>query len=137
MVPGTRSAWHLGGSRDGLATGGLLDRRDLDDERRALPAVRLDPDAAVEAAHQLAADVEPEAGAADAARHVRIEAIELLEDPPALRGGDAEALIRYGPAHRARRARHLHRDRPAVRRVLHRVLDEIAEHLDELLLVGG
>src|SRR3989442_15034893 len=51
-----------------------IGNRDLDEERRALAAavrlhagVALDPDPAVQAADQLAADVEAEAGAADAA----------------------------------------------------------------------
>src|SRR5207302_9872305 len=113
---------------------------DLDEERRALGlaragAVALDPDAAVEAAHELAADVEAEAGAADAARHVRVEPVELLEDPPALGRRDAEALVRDGPAHTTLAAEDLHLDRSSVRRVLDRVLDEVDQHLAQLLLV--
>ena len=45
------------------------------------------------ASHELAADVEAEAGAADSAGHVRIEAVELLEDPLQFRLRDADALV--------------------------------------------
>src|SRR5437588_9646417 len=119
-----------------LLAGGALGDRKLDEERRALAVVALDPDAAFEAAHQLAADVEAEARAADAARHVRVEAIELLEDAPALGDRDAEALVRDRPADAALSLRHLDRDGAAFRRVLDRVLDQVHEHLAELLLVG-
>src|SRR3954462_2615820 len=78
----------------GLPARGALGDGDLDVERRASAvAVALDPDAAVEAADELAADVEAEAGAADAAGHVRIESVELLEDAPALARRDPEAAV--------------------------------------------
>src|SRR4029077_4213972 len=96
-----------------------------------------DPDAAIETADELAADVEAEARAADAAGHVRVEPVELLEDPAALRDGDSEALVRHRPAHAALAAGHLDLDRPAVRRVLDGILDEVDEHLSQLLLVRG
>src|SRR5436305_8489771 len=68
--------------------------RDLDVERGAGAPVGLDPDAAVDAADELAADIEAEPRAADAAAHVRIEAVELLEDPPLLALRDAETGVR-------------------------------------------
>src|SRR3954470_3363123 len=74
-------------------TGGRF-LRDLDVEGRAGAAVGLDPDAAVDPAHELAADVEAETGAADAAAHIGVEAVELLEDPPLLAWGDPEAGVR-------------------------------------------
>src|SRR3954447_7315073 len=123
--------------------GGALGDRDLDVERRpaglAARAVRipLDPDAAVQPADELPADVEAEAGAADAAGHVRIEAVELLEDATALRRRDAEAAVRHRPEDAALAARDLHLDGPALGRVLDRVLHEVHEHLAQLLLVGG
>src|SRR5581483_3540637 len=67
--------------------------RELQQERRSRAAVRIDPDSSVHARHELAGDVEPEPGAADAAGQVRVEAKELLEDPVLLGGRDAEALI--------------------------------------------
>src|SRR5690349_5015876 len=79
------AAVHVGGRRLGLG--------DLDVEGRAAVTVRLDPDAAVDAANELAADVETQPGAADPARHVGVEAEELLEDAPLLRGWDPEALV--------------------------------------------
>src|SRR5213078_1894289 len=53
--------------------------RNLEVERRSFAVPRLDPDAPAHTLDELAADVEPEPRAADAARHVRIEPIELLE----------------------------------------------------------
>ena len=69
------------------------------------PCMRLD---------ELAADVEAEARAADAAGHVRVEAVELLEDAPLLGGGDAEALVVDGKAHARRAGGELDLDAPAV-----------------------
>src|SRR4051795_12408129 len=107
----------------GLAARRPLGDRDLDVERRApAVAVALDPDAAVEAADELAADVEAEAGAADPARHVRIEAVELLEDAPPLGGGDAEPPVGDRPADAALALAQADLDRPAVRRILDGVL---------------
>src|SRR5205809_845499 len=54
--------------------------RDLHAEDRALPVVRLDPDAPTDPADELAGDVEAQARAPDPAGHVGIEAVELLED---------------------------------------------------------
>src|ERR1700675_3021569 len=67
--------------------------RQLDGERRAASPVRGDPDTAVHAVHELAADVEAEAGAADAAGQVRVEPEELLEDSRLLCLRDAETLV--------------------------------------------
>ena len=71
----------------------LGSNRELDRGSRATTAVRGDPDAAVHAMHELAADVEAEACSADAAGQVRVEAEELLEDPRLLGRRDAEALV--------------------------------------------
>ena len=64
--PATRAAR---GSRSSFL--GRVSRGQLDDERRAAAVRRLDPDPAVHAPHQLAADVQPEARAADAASELR------------------------------------------------------------------
>src|SRR5262245_25763292 len=111
--------------------------RDLHEEGRALAVVRLDPDASVEPVDELTADVETEAGAPDAARHVRIEAIELLEDAPALGCRDAEPAVADRPQHVVVPALDADVHGPAVRRVLDGVLDEVDEHLAQLLLVGA
>src|SRR5205814_2299896 len=68
----------------------LRGQRELGGERRAAAGGGVDADPAADAADELAGDVEAEPGAADAALHVRIDAVELLEDPPLLRG--------FGPA---------------------------------------
>src|SRR5689334_13466434 len=96
-------------------------RRDLDIEDRSLAVVRLDPDPPADPPDELAGDVEAEARAADAAGHVRVEAVELLEDPVALRGWDAEAGVGDGEPHRALRGRDAEADVAARRRVLDRV----------------
>src|SRR5205823_7918590 len=52
----------------------------LEQEGRALPVVRFDPDAAAHPADPLLADVQPETGAANPPGHLRVGAVELLED---------------------------------------------------------
>src|SRR5207244_3480048 len=92
---GSRRTDALRRLRDALRT--LFRDWNLHAEGRAFAVVRLDPDAPVVPVDELAADVEAEAGAADAASHVRIEAIELLEDAPALGCRDAEAAVAHAP----------------------------------------
>src|SRR5204863_5309934 len=116
--------------------GGLLPR-DLDVEGRAGLALRLDPDTAVDPADELPADVEAETGAADAAGHVGVEAVELLEDPALLGRRDAQAVIGDGEADVALARLDGHGDRAAVGGVLDGVVDEVPEHLAELSGVGG
>ena len=72
--------------------------RQLEREGRAARPAPTRPDPAAHAADDLAADVEAEAGAADAAREVRVEAEELLEDPLVLGGRDAEPAVADGEA---------------------------------------
>src|SRR5205823_14553497 len=110
--------------------------RNLHAESGALAVVRLDPDAPVEPVDELAADVEPEPGAADASRHVRIEAIELLEDATALGRRDAEPVVAHAPDDVSLLALEPNGHRPTVGRVLDGVVDEVDEYLAELLLVG-
>src|SRR5213078_249716 len=73
-------------------------RGQLEREGCALAGLRLDPDAPVHRPDELTADVEAEAGSADAAPLVRIEAVELVEDPLLLAHRDAEALVLDGEA---------------------------------------
>ena len=101
-------------------------------KRRAFAELRLDPDRPVHPADELAADVEAEAGAADPTGHVRIEAVELLEDPAVLGGGDPEPAVVDREADRTVAVRDRERDEPALGRVLDRVVDEVDEHLPEL-----
>src|SRR5439155_9116502 len=112
-----------GGLPPPSGAGGALERvgeRDLDDERGAAALARLDPDPSVDAPHELAADVEAEARAADPSGHVRVEAVELLEDPRPLVLGDAEPGVVDGEAQHLARLLELDPHRPAVRRVLDR-----------------
>src|SRR4029077_5318535 len=87
------------------------------------------PDAAVHLLHELSADVQPEPRPADAAREVRVDPVELLEDPLELAGRDAEALVLHLEADPRPRALAPDLDPAAVRRVLDGVLDEVEQPL--------
>jgi putative membrane protein len=99
------AATRLGGNRQGLC--GQLER-----EGRALPGLRLDPDVAVHRPDQLAADVEPKAGSADAAPMVGVEAVELVEDPLLLAHRDPETLVVDTEPELVAHRRELHFDSP-------------------------
>src|SRR5436190_305089 len=76
------------------STSGRLRRpRQHDGERGALTGCRCHRERPVQSVDDLAADVETEPRPADASAHLRIEAIELLENPLLLRGGDPDALV--------------------------------------------
>src|SRR6185437_10782906 len=118
------------GSRgDGLR--GELERR-----RRAEARLGLDPDPPAHRADEFPADVEPEPRAADSTSLVRIEAVELLEDPLLLAERDPQALVSDGEAQPLPDARDRHVDATSRRRVLDRVVDEVEEHLPRALLVA-
>src|SRR5919198_4140169 len=114
---------------------GRPDGRELEEEGRALAFGGRDPDAHVHPLHELAADVEPEPGASYPAGQVRVESVELLEDPPLLVERDADPLVTYGEADAPLLRLDADLDRAAVERVLHGVLDEVGEHLAHLVLV--
>src|SRR5207244_2223196 len=80
--------------------------------------------------------VEAEAAAADTARQLRIEAVELLEDSLSLAGGNADALVADGEAYERVDSRDLDGDPAAAGRVLDRVLDEVEQHLPQLVFVA-
>src|SRR3954452_4382415 len=113
-----------------LLAGGELNR-----ERRHVRA-RLDCDRAVHPRHELAADVEAEAGPADAAAHVRVEADELLEDPLLLAVRDARPAVADGEGHAGAARLDMERDGRVAGRVLERVLDDVAEHLAQAVGIG-
>src|SRR5437868_7430084 len=78
----------------------LSDRaRQRNGERRPGAAPRADGEQSPHLLDDLARDVQPEPRTADAARHLRIEAVELLEDPALFGRRDAEALVRDVDAH--------------------------------------
>jgi len=90
---------------------------------------------------ELAADVEAEAGAADAARHVRVEAVELLEDPALLGERDAEPLIEHAELQPA--APLLEREddldeaqRMRLLRMIEQESDHLAQIVDQLLVTA-
>ena len=68
---------------------------------------------------------------------VRIEAIELLEDPLLLAQRDAQALVADGEPHGVGVGLHPELDAPTLRRVLDRVVDEVGQHLARALGVAG
>src|SRR5262249_41001157 len=120
--------------RDDRRNRGFL--RDLDIERRAGKAVRFDPDPAVDAAHELAADVEAESRPADAAGRLEGQAVEPLEDQPLLALRDAGTGVADREAHMLVHGLERYLDRPTVGRVLDGVLDHVPEHLAELAGIG-
>src|SRR5439155_21545936 len=111
--------------------GGQRDR-----EARALTGLGVDLEAAVHALDELAADVEPQAAAAHAAGLLRVEAVELLEDPLALGARDPQPLVRDLDEALAVLRVEPNLDLAALRRVLDRVVDQIDEHLPQLVLVA-
>ncbi|MFO0747453.1 MAG: hypothetical protein U1F43_17580 [Myxococcota bacterium] len=104
--------------------------RHLEPEGRAHVGSALDADLAAHELDQLAADGEPEAGAAVAPRVRAVDLREGAEEAAQVLGGDADAGVgdRHAHATRARCARQLDRDR-AARRELHGVADEVQQHL--------
>src|SRR4051812_33362826 len=118
-------------------TSGRLRRpRQCDAERRAFARRRFNRERSVQPVDDLAADVEAEPGATDAAAHLGIEPVELLEDPLLLRGRDPDSLVDDVDLRGVIRARDEDVDASAFRGVLHRVLHEIHNDLAEKRLVG-
>src|SRR4029450_11805355 len=99
-APASPGRWGAGAhvlrARPHLCRPGGLDRgssRKLKQEGRSLPCLRLELDVPAHAADELVADVEPKPRAADAAGHVRIDAVELLADHSFLVGGNPEPFV--------------------------------------------
>src|SRR6266508_6018720 len=73
--------------------------RQFDDERRAGTRVRANLEVAAHPLHELAGDVEAEAGAARRTGQLGARAVELLEDPLLLRERDPGAGIGHEDAY--------------------------------------
>src|SRR4051812_3710607 len=101
--------------------GGQLER-----EPRSASFFGVDPDPPAHRRHEPLSDEEPEPCARGL---VVAAAVELAEDPLALGGGDADALVGDADLDAVRPAPRLDAHRPAAWRVLDRVLDELVEHL--------
>ena len=86
--------------------------------------------------HDLARDRQAEAGAGDAALTC-IGPEELREDPRVVLLGHAEPLVPDLDVHDARGGLAQHLDDAPVRRVLHRVLEQVREHLGEAVPVAA
>jgi hypothetical protein len=82
--------------------------------------------------HELATDVEPEPGAADAAGQIRIAPVELCEDPTQLVAGDSEAVVPDGEANVVGVGLEANLDPGFARGVLDRILEQVVEHLAKL-----
>src|SRR5437868_7469701 len=98
-------------------------------ERRAGPPAGAHGEHPAHLLDDLARDVQAEPGAADAAGHLGVEPIELLEDPCLLGGRDAEALVLDVDAHAVWPVDDAHLDLAPAGRVLDRVLDEVDDDL--------
>ncbi len=125
------------GQAFGLQARRCRGKRQLDEECRTISPARFDPDAASHASDQFAADVETETGAADSPGRVRIQAVELLEDPLllGLRNTDALVTNRYAKVSPTRLELDL--DTAGAKRILDCVAHEVREHLPELVTVCG
>src|SRR5215211_8980825 len=111
--------------------------RELEEERGAFALLGLQPDLPAHPFDELATDVEAKAGSADALDHVRIEPVELLEDPALLVGWDPHSLVGDAEEHAALGRVDSQLDPSPVRRVLDGVLHEVHEHLPRPVLVGS
>src|SRR5207247_5805982 len=110
--------------------------RKQDSEARALAGLGVDLEPPIHALDELAADVEAQPAAADAAGLLRIEPVELLEDPLLLRARDPEPLVGHFDQALTVGRLEPNLDVAAVWRVLDRVVHEIHEHLPELVDVA-
>src|SRR3954447_7707134 len=118
------------------STNGRLWRpRQYDAEGRAFFRGRSNRERSVQSVDDLAADVETETRPADPTAHLGIEAVELLEDPLLLRGGDPYPLVDDVDLRCVVRTGDQEIDAAAPGRVLHRILDEIHDDLSEQRLV--
>ncbi len=106
--------------------------RQLEGERGA-PALagRVHPDATSHRVHEAAHDEEPEPGAAR-----RIRSVELAKDALLLHLGNADALVGDGNLDAVVALPGGDRDSAPGGRVAHRVLDEVRQHLPQLLGIG-
>src|ERR671922_631414 len=111
-------------------------QRQVEQERRPLALLRRDRHAALHPTRQLSADVEPEPRAAHAAAEVRIDAVELPEDPLQLAVRDPEALVADREPKSALPRLDADLDPPALGRVLHGVVDEVEEDLPDLVRIA-
>src|SRR6476661_9535805 len=124
----TTSKFAAGGERP-------LSRGQIHDESGTLAGLRADREGAAHPHDELARDEEPEPATADAAREGRVEPVELLEDPLLLALRDSESLVAHGEACPAGASGKLDRHLPTVRRILDRVVEQVDEHLPELVFV--
>src|SRR5581483_12033505 len=120
----------------GQASAWPLRERQVEREGRAAARLGRHPDPAVHAPDELLADVEAEPGAADPSRHVGVEAVELVEDSPLLRVRNPEPLVADGEPYVLPLTRDLDLDDAAVGRVLDGVVEEVDEHLPDLVRIA-
>src|SRR5437667_2748335 len=123
--PAPRAARRLRASTSSCVCSPLVATRDLERERRPRPVVPRYPDSPSHLPDELVANVEAETRASDPARHLRVEACELLEDalPVLFRDPDSLVLDREAYAITQRMCGDL--DAAAPRRVLDGVVDEV------------
>jgi hypothetical protein len=105
----------LGGAPVGLTEQRGWADGEIQEEARAPARPGIKPNSAVHASDELTADVEAEARSAHAAGEVRVEAVELREDPFMLGGRNPEPFVVHAEPHPIAECLDPHFDRPAVR----------------------
>src|SRR6187401_386656 len=85
----------------------------------------------------VAHDRQPEPGAARVTAPGLVDAVEPLEDPVDVAGGDADALVGDHDLDPTLGDARAHLDHTTVLAVLHRILHEVADRRHELALVGA
>src|SRR5262249_4021148 len=110
--------------------------RKRDHERRAFPDLGFDRDGPTHGVEELTRDVEAEAAAAHAPRHLCVRAVELLEDQALLGHRDPQALVANGDVEFLRARLQLDLDATSARRILDSVRDEVRQNLSQLVAVA-
>src|SRR5204863_3481550 len=116
---------------------GMLGGGQREVERRPLPFLALHPDRSAVALDDLLGDVKAESEAAVIRRRDLAAAMEALEDLPELVGRNADAAIAHGSEQRVAFVVHRDGNVAAVGRILHRVLQQLAEDLLEAIAIAG
>src|SRR5262249_44325843 len=109
--------------------------RQCEDEAAAVAGLALDPDPTAVQLDEPLREREPEPGAI-ALLEADLGLLELLEDPLVILGRDSRSGVRHGHERLAVHPRGLDADVPARRRELHRVREQVEDHLAQPAFVA-